>query len=541
VASCPGGSCRRPPATGIPLAIELAAAWLGTLTPQQIEASLDDRFTLLVRGPRGAQRRQQTLAGSIDWSHALLSETDRVLFRRLAVFSGSFGLEGVRADCTGGPIATGNVLSATGRLVDKSLVVAEEHDGAACYRMLETIRAYATARLVEAREETILRDRHLAWALALAEVVEAQRVTEPDGWRRTLRLEYANLRAALERALAAQDPERGRELAASLAWFWHHDRRGREGIEYLGRAIDLAPQDRSRLQARLLTGFALVADTAGPLDVEYDAATRALALATEVGDENLRALCLNLAAVGAFYTDFDAAWELGEQAYRAGEAGENPFVLGGSHALQAIILHLRDRHSKAEALVDATVRRHLQLHRGVLSTLLGFQALGALATGEPLRALELAEALDAQAELMASDPDLLERAVDMAHAALAERVEHGLRASMLDSLETLARLGSQINPTAADVRIIAAAQSARESMGLPRGADRQAGYVASIARVRECLGDAFGEAWSDGATLALDDAVAYVRRARGTRGRPSTGWTSITPTELEVIASSPTA
>ena len=86
---------------GIPLAIELAAAWLRTLTPHQIEASLDDRFTLLVRGPRGAQRRQQTLAGSIDWSHRLLDETDRVVFRRLAVFAGSFGLEGAGRSARG--------------------------------------------------------------------------------------------------------------------------------------------------------------------------------------------------------------------------------------------------------------------------------------------------------------------------------------------------------------------------------------------------------------------------------------------------------
>jgi predicted ATPase/DNA-binding CsgD family transcriptional regulator len=657
---------------GIPLALELAAAWLRTLTPQQIEAGLDDRFTLLVRGPRGSQRRQQTLAGSIDWSHALLDATDRVVFRRLAVFAGSFGLEGARAVCAGGPVAVDEVLPAIGRLVDKSLVVMEEHDGVARYRMLETMRAYATARLVEAREDNELRGRHLAWALEFAETTDAQRVADPDSWRGALRLEYANLRAALDRGLAAEDPEGGRRLAASLAWLWHLDRRGRDGIDYLRRAIDRTPEDRSRLQAGLLTGLALVADTADPLDLEYDAATRALELATELGDESLRALCLNLAAVGAFYTDFDAAWELCEQAHRAADAGGNGFVLGGSRALQAIILHLRDRHAEAEALVDETVRGHLQLHRGVLATVLGFHAQGALATGEPWRAVELAEeglriaeplgdylrvgaarsmlayvramsgdldgaqgaiepilrllddgeddvfvpgvghtigtllirrgdlataigwfsrdadstdrgvetylagqalpglgvalsalgrrsdaeaaldravavarrlgmpgalaeALDGQAELMATDPNALERAVDLAHEALTERVAHHLRAFIPDSLETLARLGSQINPTAADARVLAASEAARESMGLPRGADRQAAYAVTTARLRECLGDAFEEAWSDGARLTLEDAVAYARRARGSRGRPSTGWASLTPTELEVI------
>jgi predicted ATPase/DNA-binding CsgD family transcriptional regulator len=657
---------------GIPLALELAAAWLRTLTPQQIEAGLDDRFTLLVRGPRGAQRRQQTLAGSIDWSHALLDQTDRVVFRRLGVFAGSFGLDGVRAVCAGGPVTPNELLPSLGRLVDKSLVVTEEHDGKARYRMLETIRAYAAARLIEAREDAELRVGHLAWAVEFAETTDAQRTADPDGWRRALRQEYANLRAALDRGLAAKDPESGRRLAASLAWLWHLDRRGREGMAYLRRAIDRSPEDRSRLQAGLLTGLALVADTAAPLDLEYDAATRALELATELGDESLRALCLNLAAVGAFYTDFDAAWELCEQAHRAAEAGDNAFVLGGSRALQALILHLRDRHAEAEALIDEAVRRHLRLHRGVLSTVLGFQAQGALATGEPSRALELAEeglriaeplgdylrvgaarsmvayvraltgdldgadaaiepilrlldgaddevfvpgvghtmgvlsirrgdpdaavgwlsgdarstdrgletylagqalpslgvalmtlgrrseaeaaldravaickrlrmpgalaeALDGQAELMATDPDGLERAVDLAYAALAERVEHGLDAFVPDSLEAIVRFGSQINPTTADVRVLAAAAAARESLGVPRGADRQAVYVATLVHLRESLGDPFEEASSDGAKLTLEEAVVYARRTRGTRGRPTIGWASLTPTELEVI------
>ena len=658
---------------GIPLALELAAAWVRTLTPQQVEAGLDDRFALLVRGPRGARRRQRTLAGSIDWSHALLDETDRIVFRRLAVFAGTFGLAAARELGAGGTVDAAEVLPALGRLVDKSLVVADVQAAESRYRLLETIRAFAAARLAGAEEDTALRARHLAWFLRFVEAAEADRESDADGWRRTLELEYDNLRAALDWGLAAEDPRAGRQLAASLAWLWHLDRRGREGIGFLRRAIDRVPDERSRLQARLTTGLALVADTAGPLDVERDAASRALHLATEAGDDGLRALCLNLMAVGSFYTDFDEAWELCEQAYAAAHDGGNSFVLGGARALQAMILHLRDRHAEAEAVIDESVRQRLQAHRGVLSTLLTYQADGALAGGDPVRALRLAaeallvatplgdylrvgmarsvlaqikaltgdpagatevidpvvrlvegaegevfvpgldlamavlsmrrddpsaavdslrrtarstdrgaptwlaaralprlgaalaaagrpdeavaaldravevarrlrmpgplaEAYAAQADLAAAEPDGLARAVDLHHAALTIRVDHRLRAAQLDSLEALARVGAAIRPTPDDVRILYVAASARTDIGIPRGADRQRAYDGTIADLRRALGaTAFDRAAAEGTGLTLDQGVEYARRARGRRRRPATGWSSLTPTEREVV------
>jgi predicted ATPase/DNA-binding CsgD family transcriptional regulator len=658
---------------GIPLALELAAAWLRTLTPQQVEAGLDDRFALLVRGPRGAQRRQRTLAGSIEWSFALLDESDRIVFRRLAVFAGTFGLAAARALCAGGTVTAAEVLPALGRLVDKSLVVADVQADESRYRLLETIRAFATARLVEAEEDAALRERHLAWLLRFVEATEAGRERDADGWRRALLLEYDNLRAALEWGLAADDPRAGRQLAASLAWLWHLDRRGREGLGLLRRAIDRAPDERTHLQARLMTGLALVADTAGPLDVERDAASRALTLVADAGDEGLRALCLNLLAVGSFYTDFDEAWQLCEQAHAAAHSSGNTFVLGGARALQAMILHLRDQHAEGEAVIDDSVRHSLQHHRGVRSTLLTYQADGALAGGDPVRALglaaeallvaeplgdhlrvgmarsvlarikaltgdlagatavidpvlrlvegaedeifipgleqamavlsmrrgdppaavdwlqraarstdrgaatwlagralprlgaalaacgrpdeaaaaldravgvaqrlrmpgALAEAYAAQAELAAGNPDGLARAVELHHAALAIRVEHRLRAAQVDGLEALARVNAAIQPTPDDVRILCAAGSARTDIGLPRGSDRQRLYDSTTADLRRALGAAvFDRAAAEGARLSLDRAVEYARRARGRRGRPASGWSSLTPTELEVV------
>ena len=371
--------CRR--LDGIPLALELAVAWLPTLTPRQIVAGLDDRFALLVRGPRGAVPRQQTLVASIEWSHTLLASSDRIVLRRLAVFAGGFGLEAARAVAVGGTVAPDHVLDALGRLVDKSLVVAEERDGEARYRLLETIRQYAADRLDEAGEAAATRDRHLAWFLAFAEALEPELQRDLAAWRTRLEREHDNLRAALDWGLAASDPERGRRLAAGLPWLWHTHRHGREGLEYLRRAIERAPDDRSTLQARLLTGIALVADTASPLALEFDAAQRALAIATEQGDEPLRALCLTLSAVGRFYTDFEAAWALTVDGLRAAEAAADAFVADAARALQGIILHLRDRHQEAEPLLESAAEGLLRRHPGIAATTLAFQASGSALHG----------------------------------------------------------------------------------------------------------------------------------------------------------------
>jgi predicted ATPase/DNA-binding NarL/FixJ family response regulator len=655
---------------GIPLALELAAAWLRTLTPRQIADGLDDRFALLVRGPRGAVPRQQTLAASIEWSHALLAEPDRIVLRRLAVFAG-FGLEAALAVAAGGAVAGDEVLDALGRLVDKSLVVTEERDGDARYRLLETIRQYAADRLAEAGEAASARDRHLAWSLAFAESMKPELERDPDAWRTRLERDHDNLRAALDWGLAAPDPGPGRRLAAELPWLWHLHRHGREGLEYLRRAIDRAPDDRSSLQARLLTGLALVADTASPLGLEFDAAQRALAIATEQGEERLRALCLSLSAVGRFYTDFEAAWTLTVEALGAAEAAGDAFVAATARALQGIILHLRDRHQEAEPLLASAAEELWHRHRGIAATTLAFQASGALGTGraglarrlaeravrvaEPLgdylrvgstrgtlaivlgcsgdvdgglrllgpvvrlvedagtdvfvpgmaramgllelwrddpeaavtwfgrearstdhgtetwlvaqslpglgaallslgrrdqasevleravavaRRLDmpgvLADALEQQGHLAAAgDAD---RAVELHHQALAIRAEHGLHTFSVDSLEALAALAASAEPAPEAVRLLAAADQARAAMSYPRDPARRRAHQATVASLRAALGDGgFEQAWADGARLSLDEAVAYARRSRGPRGRPATGWASLTPTELDVV------
>jgi predicted ATPase/DNA-binding NarL/FixJ family response regulator len=373
---------------GSPLALELAAAWLRTLRPHQIEAGLDDRFSLLVRSPRDAVPRHASLLASIAWSHDLLDAEDQAVLRRLAVFAGDFDVEAAQAVCGDGA----TTLAAIARLVDKSLVVARVADGDPRYRLPETIRQYAADRLRTAGERRAACDRLLDHLLARAQAIAPELDRDKDRWRTTLARDYENLRAAIEHGLDADDPTRGRQLVAELPWLWHLHRQGREGLDILRRAIARAPDERSQLQARLLAGVALVADTAGPLDVEVDAARRAADMAADQGDDRLLALCLALEAVGRLYTDLEAARDASLHSERIAERSGERFVVDAGLALRGIVAHLRDEHAEARALLaEAADRLGAHGDRGVASTALAFHSGSALLTGDLASARELAE------------------------------------------------------------------------------------------------------------------------------------------------------
>ena len=217
---------------GLPLAIELAAARVRALSLAEILDSLHDRFRLLTGGARTAVRRQQTLRASVDWSHALLTEPERVLFRRLAVFLGGFDLDAAQAVAGSGEVERYQVLDQLTLLVDKSLVVADDSGGRTRYRLLETVRQYALEKLGESGEADAVRSRHRDYYTALAAAVDAPAGSDYEQRLEQAEIEIDNLRAAFSWSRENSDVELALALASSLQPLWLRagPRPGRAGL-----------------------------------------------------------------------------------------------------------------------------------------------------------------------------------------------------------------------------------------------------------------------------------------------------------------------
>jgi len=241
---------------GIPLALELAAARVKLLRVEEIAAGLDDRFGLLTSGSRTALPRHQTLQALIDWSHDLLTETERVMLRRLSVFAGGWALEAAEQvagnrwheEVENAPVShslqTMEILDLLTSLVNKSLITAESQPGQETrYAMLETIRQYASEKLIQAGEGELLRKRHVAYYVDLAERAEPNlRARDMVLWLDHLEAEHENIRSALEWALEG-DIEAELRLASALLWFWHIRGHKNEGVEWLERALSIEAMD----------------------------------------------------------------------------------------------------------------------------------------------------------------------------------------------------------------------------------------------------------------------------------------------------------
>ncbi|MGA5194619.1 BTAD domain-containing putative transcriptional regulator [Streptomyces exfoliatus] len=366
--------CRR--LDGIPLALELAATRVRALGVHGLLERLDDRFRLLDAGLRGAPARQQTLRAVIDWSWELLGEPERIVLRRLAVHAEGCSLTAAEEVCSGGgaegrAVAAGDVLGLLARLVDRSLVVAVDGPDGPRYRLLESVAAYCLERLREAGETEAVRERHLTHYLRLAEEA-GPALRGPDQRRRLALLdaETPNLRAALERALAAPATGRNAEMALrlvdALAWFWILRGRLGEALRSATAALRTPPEPQApagdpaaglrRLRARVevwRTGLAIMGG---------DGTDRQRRIA--------RALAAHNAAYATAYdTAYDtydetgrpdgrpwARWFLAHALCGTGSQSEGGVLTG--RALDGFRAH-GDRWGEAAALADRSVQRLL--------------------------------------------------------------------------------------------------------------------------------------------------------------------------------------
>jgi predicted ATPase/DNA-binding SARP family transcriptional activator len=342
--------CRR--LDGLPLAIELAAARVRALPVTEIADRLGDRFRLLAGGGRTVDPRQQTLRATVDWSWELLEEPDRRLWRRLSVFSGGWTVAAAEEVCGGDGLDARDVLEGLFRLVDRSLVVAAGGDPPR-FRMLETMRAYGAERLAKAGEHETVAARHTAWCLDLAERAAAHRTARR--WLRLLDADYDNLRAALDRTMAAGDPGTALRLAADLGWYWW-TRHTLEGHQRLAAVIALVAADGrppTPELARALQASAMLEVGMTPTAAAADAARRSQELFERFGDRWGVAFSQLLSAwVGLqrFGPNADAIGLIEQAEATFGELGDpwgEAFAAQSRFAMEAYLHGLSERGEEA--------------------------------------------------------------------------------------------------------------------------------------------------------------------------------------------------
>jgi predicted ATPase/DNA-binding CsgD family transcriptional regulator len=322
---------------GVPLAIELAVARLRALSPEQVLDRLDERFRLLTRGSRTALPRQQTLGAAVDWSYALCSPEECELWGRVSVFAGSFDLHAAENVCADGKLPRESILDVTAGLVEKSVLLREEHQSGVRYRLLETIRQYGRERLAERGDDIRLRRRHRDHYLALAERASANWFgKEGPSWLDRMRVEHPNVRAALDFCLAhpvgtqsgepaSAEVDAGLRLAALLWFGWRGMGLLGEGRRWLDRLLAVGTEPTvTRARALWVTGSLAVLQ--GDLPAARPMLEESASLAGRLGDTSAHAYAaVFLAQVALAEGDAVTAADLLERGLAAHRAAEDPF------------------------------------------------------------------------------------------------------------------------------------------------------------------------------------------------------------------------
>jgi predicted ATPase/DNA-binding SARP family transcriptional activator len=289
--------CRR--LEGLPLALELAATWVGMLSLEQVVARLDNSLRLLTRGHRGGERHHQTLEAALQWSYNLLGESEKNLFVRLSVFVGGWSLEAAEMLCADQGFAAGELAEWHSRLVRTSMVLALEEGSPLRFRMLEPVRQFGLARLETLGLAEATRKRLLECYLAEATTI-APRLTGPEQahWYSYLSTEYENIRAVLLWSQRAEI-ELGLQLAARLWRFWQVKGHAQEMLAWFEETLPQAPLLSPAILAEACNAAGIMARTCGRYTRSFEYLEQALASRRALGDRRGEAIALNNLAVSA--------------------------------------------------------------------------------------------------------------------------------------------------------------------------------------------------------------------------------------------------
>jgi predicted ATPase/DNA-binding SARP family transcriptional activator len=492
--------CRR--LDGIPLAIELAAARVRVLSPEQIAARLDDAFRLLTSGSRTALPRQRTLRGTMDWSFGLLDVREQSLLCRLAVFAGSFSLEAAEAVCVGEPLEAEDILDGVAALVDKSLLVMDAGDGAARYHLLETVRQYGLELLAQHGGVERYRERHAHHYLEFAERFAPLLIggEHEPGLLARIAVEHDNLRDAS--VWASNDPSRAEEalrFADALFWYWYGtgywygSGQFTQARQQIARALSNARDADPVLRARALAADGLSALAQGDYEASRDSFAESLQLFRGNGD--VGSIAFVLSKLGASYImlgDTKLASDLLDESFERAK----PLPLS--------VLHSFIRFWRGWA---AIVRGELQLARGMFEDGVWFGRQISHRTSFAHSSSMLGKVLCKLGEY--------DEAFARLSDALRVHLEIGDAWGLALDLEGLAALVIARERYADGVRLMGAVDALRERVAIALPASDRGERERLVAIAREQLGRHYERLYDEGRVMPMDDVTHIANDAGG--------------------------
>ncbi|HKE41251.1 MAG TPA: tetratricopeptide repeat protein [Casimicrobiaceae bacterium] len=514
---------------GIPLAIELAAARVRSLSLEDINRRLDHRFRLLTGGSRTALPRQQTLRSLIDWSYDLLQDPEKLLLQRLSVFAGGWTLDAAERICAGERVEDSEVLDLLTSLIDKSLVSVEQSDARLRYKLLETVRQYARERLVESGGAEAIRERHRGHFLALAEKADKKLLgAEQAEWLRRLEEEHDNLRSALEWSHGEARAQEDLRLCAALHRFWHTRGFLAEGRQWCARILAKgAPPEPTLEYAKALNAAGSLAWHQTDFLAARPLLEQSLALSRVLDDRwGLARTLNNLGCLAIEQGDYPAAqtlfqeslvlWrELGDRRGAAGllgnlaivahECGDLLTARDLSQESLALSRQVEDQGRVADAL---TTLGNIACDQGDLDAAWALNQ-ESLAIGRELGDRDCVATSLWSLGIVAFLRSEFGDARSLYAEALAIRRELGDRLGIARALEGAAALAVARGDSLAAARTWGAAERLREETGSPISPNERSRNDRYSTMAREAIGDegGFDRAWRQGREMPLNEAI----------------------------------